>query len=71
LFHDSHFIDSALFYFGFGPLLFPGSNEVHESTLWLDPDVNLQRADVIHLMCKFPWKTISQGQKTIQAPCTA
>jgi hypothetical protein len=69
LFHDSHFLSSNLFYLGFGPLLFPDSNEVTDSSLIFGPDVSLERADVKHLICGYRWKTVLQVAKKVDVTC--
>ena len=69
LFHDSEFIGSALSYLGSGPLLFPPSNKVEDSTLTLASSVDIGRPEIRHLICDFHWKTVTQGSNVLKLPC--
>jgi hypothetical protein len=69
LFHDSEFIGSALSYFGYGPLLFPASNKVEDSTLQLAPTADINKPDIRDLVCNFHWKTVTRGESVLTLPC--
>ena len=71
IFHNSTFTDSSLIYMGAQPLTFADSNVIVRSTLELGPNVDLQRQDVIHLVCGFPWKAVYQNSRQVNLECPA
>jgi hypothetical protein len=68
-FHDSTFTDSRLIYLGPTPILFADNNVIANTSLELGSSVDLKRADVIHLVCGFPWKAVSQDSKEVKMEC--
>ena len=71
IFHDSIFINSRLKYAGTLPLLFADSNVITGSTLELGPAVNLQRPDVVKLICSFKWQAVYRNSVEVSVACPA